>query len=229
MDIIQTWGTSFTVALQDVSKGVVAFLPTLIIAIIIFAIGWVFAALVEKLVESIFRAVKVDSALKGAGMEEVVKRAGYSLNSGAFVGALVKWFVIVVFLIASFDILHLDKVTDFLRDVVGFLPNVIIAVLVLMVAAVVANAMQKVVIASSHAAHVKAAELLGRVTKWSIWIFGIIIALDQLNVAPQVLNTLLMAILGGIGLAIGIAFGLGGKEVAARILDKTAHTVMDKE
>ena len=75
----------------------------------------------------------------------------------------------------------------------------------------------------------QAAELLGRVTKWSIWIFGIIIALDQLNVAPQVLNTLLMAVLGGIGLAIGIAFGLGGKEVAARILDKTAHTVMDKE
>lgn len=229
MMFIENWGDVFARSLQGVWYGVASFVPNLVIAIIIFAIGWVLAALVEKLVETVFKSLKIDAALKSAGLEDVVKRAGHNLNSGLFVGSLVKWFVVVVFLIASFDVLGLSQVTAFLGDVVGYLPQVIIAVLILMVAVIIANAMQKIVVASSRAAHVKSAELLGRITKWSIWIFAVLTALFNLGIAAGLIQTIVMAVFAGAALALGLAFGLGGKDSAQRILEKTLHNVMEKE
>lgn len=229
MIFIENWGDVFARSLQGVWYGVASFVPNLVIALIIFAIGWVLASLIEKLVETVFKSLKVDAALKSAGLEDVVKRAGHNLNSGLFVGALVKWFVIIVFLVASFDVLGLTQVTSFLRDVVAYLPQVIIAVLILMVAVIVANAMQKLVVASSRAAHIVNAELLGRITKWSIWIFALLTALFNLGIAPGLIQTIVMAVFAGAALALGLAFGLGGKDAAQRILEKTLHNVMEKE
>ena len=226
---IENWGDVFARSLQGVWYGVIGFVPNLIIALIIFAIGWVLASLIENLVITIFKSLKVDAGLKSAGLEDVVKRAGHNLNSGLFIGTLVKWFVIIVFLIASFDVLGLSQVTAFLKDVVGYLPQVIIAVLILMVAVLIANAMQKLVVASSRAAHVKSAELLGRITKWSIWIFALLTALYNLGIAPGLIQTIVMAVFAGAALALGLAFGLGGKEAAQKILEKTLHNVMEKE
>ncbi len=225
--IVQNWGDALTQSLLNVWYGVASFVPNLILAIIIFAIGWILAALIEKLVESIFKALKIDAALKSAGLEDVVKRAGHTLNSGLFVGALVKWFVIVVFLMAAFDSLGLNQVTSFLRDIVNYLPEVIVAVLILMVAVVVANAMQKIVVASSRAAHLKSAELLGSITKWVIWIFAILTALFNLGIAPALIQTVVMAVFAGAALALGLAFGLGGKNAAEKIIEKTLHNVSE--
>ncbi len=230
MNFVENWGEVFTQSLQGIWFGVADFVPVLVIAIIIFAIGWVLASLIEKLVEGLFKTLKVDAALKSAGLEDVVKRSGYNLNSGRFVGSLVKWFVIVVFLIASFDILGLSQVNAFLNEVVlMYLPQVIIAVLVLMVSVVIADAVQKIVIASARAAHVKSAILLGHISKWSIWIFAIIAALFHLGIASALIQTLFMGIVVALAIAFGLAFGLGGKEVAGRLLEKTIHTVSDKE
>ena len=230
MNFVENWGGVFTQSLQGIWYGVASFVPVLVVAIIIFAIGWVLASLIEKLVEGLFKTLKVDTALKSAGLEDVVKRSGYNLNSGRFIGALVKWFVIVVFLVASFDILNLGQVNNFLEQVVLlYLPQVIIAVLVLMVAVVIADAVQKIVIASSRAAHVKSAVLLGSIAKWAIWIFAISAALIQLGIATSIIMTLFTGIVAGSALAFGLAFGLGGKEVAGRMLEKTIHTVSDKE
>lgn len=224
---IQNWGDVFTQSLQGVWFGVASFVPNLIIALIILAIGWVLAALIEKLVESIFRALKVDAALKTAGVEEVVKKAGHNLNSGMFVGAIVKWFVIIVFLMASFDVIGLNQVNQFLQQVVQYLPQVIVAVLILMVAVVVGNVMHRLVVASSRAANIKSAELLGRITKWAIWIFALLTALFNLGIAPALIQTVVMAVFAGAALAIGLAFGLGGKDFAQKLIEKTFHSTME--
>jgi small-conductance mechanosensitive channel len=225
MMFFQNWGDALTSSLLSVWYGVVTFVPNLILALIVFAIGWVLAALIEKLVESLFKSLKVDAALKSAGLEDVVKRAGHNLNSGLFVGSLVKWFVIVVFLMAAFDTLGLTQVTSFLRDVVNYLPQVIIAVLILMVAVVVASVMQKLVVASSRAAHIQSAELLGRITKWAIWIFALLTALFNLGVAPALIQTVITAVFAGGALALGLAFGLGGRETAQKLIEKTMHNL----
>lgn len=229
MMFIQNWGDVFTQSLQSVWYGVAAFVPNLVVAIIIFAIGWVLAALVERLVDSILKALKLDSALRSAGLEDVVKRAGHNLNSGMFVGVLCKWFVIVVFLMASFDVLGLSQANEFLRQVVNYLPQVIVAVLVLLIGAVIARAMQKVVVASAKAGHLHVAELSGRVTKWSIWIFAILTALYTLGVAPGIIQTLITAVFAGGALAFGLAFGLGGRDTAQKVIEKTSAAVLLKD
>lgn len=230
MNVVENWGGVFTQSLQGIWFGIASFVPTLIIAVIIFIIGWILATLVEKLVEHLFKVLKIDEALKSAGVQSVVERAGHKLNSGKFIGTLVRWFIIVVFLIASFDVLQLSQVNSFLRDVVlSYLPNVIVAVLVLMISVVIAEAVNKIVLASARAAHIKSAALLGHIAKWSIWIFAILTALFHLGIAPALIQTLFMGIVVAAALASGLAFGLGGKDVAGRILEKTIHAVSDKE
>lgn len=227
---VQNWGEVFTNSLQGIWYGVASFVPTLLIAVIIFAIGWVLASLLEKVVESVFKSIKVDNALRSAGLDDVMKRTGHPLNSGIFVGSLVKWFVIVVFLIASFDVLGLNQVNAFLKDVVlSYLPQVIVAVLVLMVAVVIAEAMQKIVVASARAAHIKSAHLLGIITRWSIWIFAILTALFQLGIAPALIQTVVMGVIAGAALAFGLAFGLGGKDHASEIIEVTLKKLEERE
>ena len=226
---LQSLIDAFSLATRNLAMGSAILIPEIIIALVFLAVGWVLAALLEKLVESVFKAVRVDAALKSAGLEEVVKRAGYNLNSGLFVGVIVKWFVILAFLTASFSALQLTQVNEFLLGILSYLPHVIVAVLILMAAIVVASAMQKIVVASARAAHMKSAELLGKTTKWAIFIFGLLVTLSNLQIEMSIVFVLVQLLFAGIALALGLAFGLGGKDVAARLIEKTAHTILEKE
>ena len=230
MMFVSDWGEIFTRSLQGIWVGVASFVPSLVFAIIIFIVGWIVAVLIERIVEAVFRHLRVDSALRAAGVEDTVKRAGYNLNSGRFVGSLVKWFIIVVFLVASFDILGLSQVNGFLGEVVlSYLPKVIIAVLILMVAIVVAEAARKVVIGSARAAHLTFANFLGSVTKWSIWIFAIFVVLIQLDIATQIIQMVITGIVFALSLAIGLSFGLGGRDAAAELIAKLKHEVQSHQ
>lgn len=199
----------------------VNFLPSLILAIIIFVIGWFLGVLVGRVVSQAIRAIKVDHALKAAGVEEVVNRAGWSLNSGEFIGSLVKWFVIIVFLLAALSVMGLTSVTMFLQlGLLPFLADVIVAVLIIAIAAVVAEVAQSVVTGSARAAGVASAGFAGVVAKWSIWVFAILAALDQLGVTPFV-QTIFTGIVVALSIAFGLAFGLGGQEAASRFIERT--------
>ena len=214
----------------DIWNGTLAFAPLLIIAVLVFAIGWVLGALLQRIIESIFTTLKVDSALKSAGLEEVVHRSGYTLKSGVFIGAIVKWFVIVAFLVAAFNVLGLNDVNAFLTGVVlAYIPQVLIAVLVLMVSVVIADALSKVVVASARAAHIKSAHLLGNVTRWSIWIFAILTALVHLQVASGIIYILIEGLVLAISVAAALAFGLGSKEVAGEIVRKVWNQISQRD
>ena len=214
----------------DIWNGTLAFAPLLIIAVLVFAIGWVLGALLQRIIESIFTTLKVDSALKSAGLEEVVHRSGYTLKSGVFIGAIVKWFVIVAFLVAAFNVLGLNDVNAFLTGVVlAYIPQVLIAVLVLMVSVVIADALSKVVVASARAAHIKSAHLLGNVTRWSIWIFAILTALVHLQVASGIIYILIEGLVLAIPVAAALAFGLGSKEVAGEIVRKVWNQISQRD
>jgi Conserved TM helix len=202
--------------------GVATFIPNFLFAVIIFLIGWFIAVLLGRVVAEAIRAIQVDHALKMAGVGDVVHRAGYSLNSGAFLGALVKWFVIIVFLMASLQIIGLSIVTYFLEQIVlQFLPQVIVAVLIILVAAVVAEVAQGVVAGAARAAGIRSAGFAGTVAKWAIWGFAIIAALSQVGIATAYFQTLFTGLVVALSLAFGLAFGLGGQEAAARFIEKT--------
>jgi hypothetical protein len=204
----------------DVGVGLISFIPKLIGAVVIFLVGWLIAVVLGKLVAQIIKAIKLDVALRSAGFDKVVERGGFTLSSGAFIGALVKWFFIVVVLVASLDVLGLNAVTEFLRnDVLGYLPKVIVATLILLVSIVIAQAVQKLVVSSAKAANVHAAETLGAIAKWAILVFAVLQALGSL-IDLQIVLSFLGTILTGVVAALALAFGLGGKEAAARYIEK---------
>ncbi len=228
--IIQTWGNVLSNSFLNLWSGVVNFVPQLIIAILIIVIGWLIGALIGRVVAQIIRSLRVDEGLRKAGVEDTLARGGIVLNSGNFIGGLVKWFIILVFLIAALDVLHLTQVNQFLQGVVLFyLPQVIIAVLILMLAAVIGDLMQKVVTTSAKTAEIKSARFLGSFTKWAIWIFAVLTALLQLNIAAAFIQTIFTGIVVALSLAAGLAFGLGGQEAAARFIEKTRQEISHKE
>lgn len=227
---INSWGEVLTSSFQDVWVGVIGFLPELVVALLIFIIGWIIGAVLGKAVGQIIRSLKIDSALRSAGVESAVNRAGFSLNTGRFVGELVKWFVIIVFLVAALEVLGLDQVNMFLQQVViDFLPDVIVSVLILLVGVMVAEAMQNVVVGAARAAHMTAAHFLGTVTRWAIWVFAALAALYQLGVASAFIQTLFTGIVVALSLAFGLAFGLGGQDHADRYLDKLKKQISHKD
>lgn len=222
---LTTWADVLNQSLQSLFWGLVQFIPNLVVAIVIFVVGWLIGAGLGRLVAQVIAAIKVDQALRAAGVEKVVERSGFTLNSGKFLGELVKWFFIIVFLVASLDVLGLTDVTTFLRTVVlAYIPQVIVAVLILLVAAVVAEAADRVVAGSARAAGVKAGGLLGTIARWAIWVFAILAALDRLGISPLV-QTLFTGVVVALALAFGLAFGLGGQQAASRYIERVRDDI----
>ena len=227
--LLRTWSEVLTNAFQDIGTDIIAYIPKLFFAFAIFIVGWVAGAIIERIIAQIIKSIKVDNVLREAGLEDVFSRAGFSLDTGRFLGGLIKWFVIIIFLVASLEVLDLNQVTIFLQDVVLlYLPNVIAAVLILLVAAVIAEVVQNVVVGSAKAAELTSANFLGKVARWSIWVFAFLAALGQLNVATAFVQTLFTGIVIAFSLAIGLAFGLGGQETASRYIEKAAKDLSHK-
>ncbi len=219
--VFTTWADVLSQSFQNLFYGLVAFIPNLVVAIIIFIVGWLVGVGVGRVVAQIINSLRVDQALRSTGLERVLSRAGWELNSGKFIGFLVEWFFIIVFLVASLDVLHLSTVNAFISDVVlGYLPQVIVAALILLVAAVVAEAAEGIVSGSAKAARLHAAGFIGKVARYAIWIFAILAALAQLDVATAFVQTLFTGVVIAVSLALGLAFGLGGQASAARYLDR---------
>jgi hypothetical protein len=219
--VFTTWADVLSQSFQNLFYGLVAFIPNLVVAVIIFIIGWLIGAGLGRVVAQIVNSLRVDQALKSTGIERLLSRAGFELSSGKFLGFLVKWFFIIVFLVASLDVLHLTAVDAFISDVVlGYLPQVIVAVLILLVAAVVAESAERVVSGSARAAGLHSAGFLGKVAHYAIWIFAILAALAQLNVATEFVQTLFTGVVIAVSLAVGLAFGLGGQGAAQRYIEE---------
>lgn len=226
--ILQQWGDVLVASFQDLSNAVIGFIPNLVLAIVIFLAGWVVASLIGNLVDRVVKTLKVDDVLHSAGVGSLLHKAGFKLDSGKFLGMLVEWFVVVVFLIAAFDVLKLDTVNMFLTEVVvTYLPQVIVAALILIVAGVIAEASNKVVSGGARAAGLRSANLAGSVAKWAVWVFAIIVALSQLGIAQFYLQTFFQYAMVAIAIAAGLAFGLGGQDAAAQVIDKTRREIND--
>jgi hypothetical protein len=219
--MINTWSSVLQQSFQDIWLGFAKFMPNLVIAIVIFIIGWAIGRLLGKVVAQIIRSLKVDNVLRGARFEEILKKAGFNLDSGRFLGDLVEWFVVVVFLVASLEILGLSQVNVFLQQVVLlYLPQVIIAAFILMVSVVIADAVQKIVVGAAKAAGIKSANFVGTVAKWAIWIFAILMALFQLGIATAFVQILFTGVVVALALGFGLSFGLGGQDAASKFIEK---------
>lgn len=224
-----TWGDVFNASLQNLWWGFMQFAPKLILAIVFFVVGWAVGSLVAKAFEHVLKALKIDSLLQSLGVEHFLRRAGMALNSGYFVGQVVKWFVVIVFLLPSLNLLGLDYIAYFLKDdVLAFLPRLIVSSMVLVIATILADFLSKTIMAGSKAMNLKSTNMLGSLVKYTVWVFAFIIALGQLGVAEGYMNTLFAGIIGMFALGGALAFGLGGKDAAARLISKIGEEMSHK-
>lgn len=227
MNGVQTWGEAITMSLMGLGERLINFLPVLIGALLVLLAGWVIAVAVGKLAEKFMKALRVDKAAEKIGISGRFYGSELHLTISSFFGGLVKWFLILVFIMAAADILKLNQVTDFLNSILLYIPNVIVAVVILGAVFLLGNFVYNIVKGSTKAAGIISATLLATVSKWAIVIFGIFAALIQLGVAQSLVSTIFIGIVAMLALAGGLAFGLGGRDEAAMILRKLREEITE--
>jgi hypothetical protein len=228
MNPVQTWGEAISGSLIDLWTRFIGFLPALIGAILVFFLGLIVAVALGKAAEKLIGVIKVDQLVDKMKLGEKFKGTGLHLSISRFFGELVKWFLILVFLMAATDILGLNQVTSFLNSVILYIPNLVVATIILAIAFILGNFVYNIVRHSTKAAGIVSATLLATISKWSIIIFGILAALVQLGIAVSLVNTIFIGVIAALSLAVGLAFGLGGRDEAAGILKKLHEEISER-
>lgn len=213
----------------DLWGRVLGFVPNVILAVIIFLIGWIVALALEQLVVRVFKALQVEKLLSRLGWDDLLKRMELRFDASVFIGALVRWFVVIAVFLAVADILNLDALSDFLQRVLIYIPNIIVAAVILLMAAIVGDFLDRFVVASVKATGFGYGKALGAIARWSILIFGLLVAFDQLQIGRNIINTLFTGLVAMVAIAGGLAFGFGGKDLAADILSRIRARVEERE
>jgi len=224
---LQLWSDAIVTSVRDVWLDFINFVPNLIAALVVFLVGWAIAVAVGRLVEKLLVILRINQAFENLkGLKAAAARASLKINIPLLIGEIVKWFLIVVTLLAATDILGLQEVSAFLREVLAYIPNVVVAAFILVIAVVLGNFVYRTVSASVQAAGFSAGPAIAAISKWAIIIFAFMAALLQLNVAVSLIQTVLTAVFAMLALAGGLAFGLGGKDMAAKWLKKAEDDIM---
>lgn len=227
--LIQSWSDITLKALQDLWVQALNILPLILGALIVFVIGLIVASILEMVVIKVIRLLKLDNLLIRSGVEEYLKRGGLRVDTGKFFGKIIYWFVVLASVLATSSILNFYAFSNFLNSILFIhIPNIIVAVLILLAALIMAGFLKSIIKVSVAGAQIEGAGFLASLAWWTIVIFGFLAALMQLNIAGNLFNTILSGIVAMIALAGGIAFGLGGKDHASHFLSKMKDQLENK-
>lgn len=205
--------------LIDVSAKMVAFLPNFLIGVLILLIGWLFGVILGRATIHIFDILGLDKFFGKAGLDRLSRKSGYRLSLGVIFGAIVRWTVIIAFALAAANVFGLHYVSSFLVGILNYLPSVFIAGFIIVIGTVLANFVEKIIDGSVRAAGLKVS-IAGTIARYAIMFTAILAALNQLDIVTTFTNAIFIGFIGALALALGLAFGLGGKEAAARAIEK---------
>lgn len=228
MGAVETWSGAITASLYDLWNRFVAFLPSLLGAVIILIAGWIVAITIGKIIARFLEILRVDSGVDRIGLKKNLAKSGIKVNVAKFIGELAKWFLLIVFLMAATDVLGLTQVTDFLNDVLLYIPQIVVAAIILLVAVLLANFVQKVIQDSVKATGLLSANAIAAFAKWAILIFAVLAALVQLNVAREMIMVVFKGIIAMLAVAGGLAFGLGGRDAAEEVIARIKSEISSK-
>lgn len=216
---VQGWGDAFMASITGALAVFMTAIPKIIAFVLILVIGWFIASLIGKAVAALLRTIKFNEIAQRAGIADFIKGMGVDTDASGFLASIVKWFIRLIALVVAFDALGLPAVSDFLRQVLLWIPNLVVALVVLVIGGLAAKAFSSLVKGTVEKAGIGKPELLATIASVGVWAFAIIIAVNQLGIGVTLVNTLFMATVGALALAIGLAFGLGGKETAGKMVE----------
>ncbi len=208
--------------IQPFLQQLLYFIANLLLAVVVFIIGYLISIGIGKLIAELLKSVKFNKLFEKEGWRKALQRANIEVNPSEFIGAIFKWVFVIISLLVSVDILKLTTFAGFLTQVLYYLPNVIVAVLVFIVAIVISDIVEKIVRATVERLKVGYGYIASSIVKWAIWVFTFFLILDQLLPASMLVKTLYTSIVYGIvaalALGIGLAIGLGGKDTAGKVI-----------
>jgi hypothetical protein len=220
---IRDWGEAVMTSLAGALTLFLAAIPKLIGFLVIILVGWLVAGLIAKAVAAVLRTVKCNELAQRSGFAAFVHGLGVETDSAGFIAAVTKWFIRVIVLVAAFDALGLPAVSDVVRQLLLWLPNLVVALVVLVIGGLAAGAVASLVRGATARAALGDPALLARIARIAVWAFALVVAVNQIGIATTLVNTLFMATVGAVALALGLSFGLGGRETAAEIVRTWYH------
>ena len=225
---VQDWSEAILTSLAGAMAVFFAAIPKVLAFAVILVVGWFVAGLIARLVAGLLRRVRFNELATRSGFAGFVGNIGVQTDAAGFLAELAKWFIRLIVLVVAFDALGLPAVSDVLRQLLLWLPNLAVGLVVLVIGGLLANAAAGLVRGATTSAGFRHPELMANVARGAIWVFAIIIAVNQLGIAQTLVNTLFMGAVALAVLALGLSFGLGGRDVAAKILERWYAEGRDK-
>lgn len=213
-------------AFGNALSGVFSFVPRLVGFLVILFVGWLIGIAVDKALTALLRKVGFDRLSNRIGMTNLERRMGMRMDSAQLLGRVAFWFIFLLFLVPATDALGLPTVSSTLTTLVDYIPNIFVAILVLFLGTLLGVFIGDVVQGTTTASKVGNPKVFGNIARWSIIGFSCLIALQQLQVAPALITVLFTAIVGGLALAFGLSFGLGGRDTAQHLLARGESRLM---
>ena len=218
-------GVSIVNALNDAVKLILTFIPRLVGFLVILIVGLIIATVISKALTMVLRKLGFDRLANRIGMARFEQRMGISLDPAGVLGKIVYWFLLLIFLVPAADALGLPAVSNILNQLIAYIPNVFVAILVLFLGTLAAMFVADIVRGATASANIGNPSIFAGIARWAIVGFAALIALEQLQIAPALINELFGAIVAAVALAFALAFGLGGRETAQRWLSRGESTV----
>jgi hypothetical protein len=220
---VQTVTPSFTETLmasfRDAFSMILGAIPRILGFIVVVAIGWFVSTILARAVTGLLRAIRFDELARKSGLADFLTKMGTGTDSAGVVAGLVKWLVRIVVLLVAFDVLGLPAVSDVMRQLLLWLPNLVVAIFVLFIGGIAARALGNIVRGATAESGFSNPETLANVVRTTVWAFAIVVAINQLGIATNLINTLFTGFVGALAVALGLAFGLGGRDLASRTLE----------
>ena len=215
---VRDWSEALLTSLAASLAMIFAAIPKILGFIVILAIGWFVAGLVSRGAAALLRKLRVNDLAKRSGLDDFASNAGVSTDFSGLLGLVVKWFIRLIVLVVAFDALGLPAVSSVLRELLLWLPNLAVGLIVLMIGGVLAGGAARLARSTATEAGLAHPEFIASAARATLWAFAIIIAANQVGVADELVNTLFMGVVAILVLALGLSFGLGGRDVAAQIV-----------
>lgn len=218
MTQVQDWGDAFLASVTNALAVLFAALPRIIGFVLIVVIGWFIAGLIATAVAALLRSIRFNDVSNRSGFTGFVRNMGVDTDPAGFLALLAKWFVRLIVLVVAFDALGLPAVSDVLRQLLLWLPNLVVALVILVLAGLAATALANLVRGATAQAGFSNPDLIATIARVAVWGFAIVVAVNQIGIATTLVNTLFMGIVAALALALGLAFGLGGRDTAQELV-----------
>jgi len=227
-----TYGEWALSLVQPFLQQFLSFLGNLLLALIVFIVGYLISVGIGKLITEILKSIRFNKLFEKEGWRRSLQRANIEVNPAEFIGAIFKWVFVIVSLMIAVDVLQLKAFGEFLNQVLNYIPNLLVAVLVFVVAIIISDIVEKIVRVTVERLRVGYGYVASSIVKWGIWIFAFFLILDNLLPSSLLIKTLYTSIVYGavaaLALGIGLAIGLGGKSTAEKIISDMHRKISEK-